>query len=135
MLTRTVVLASCLSVAPAIAAAQGARPSNNAGLPAQSQTVPKDSKWNGVLVGAGLGAIVGAFIGSAAIESSAVAGFNVPLTFGVIGAGAGAAIGAGIDASLHRTLPISNPSERVRRINISPVVGRKITGVAASIRF
>ena len=58
----------------------------------------KDSLWNGVLIGMGLGALVGALVGSAVFECSECSGFNVPLTFGVLGAGAGAGIGAGLDA-------------------------------------
>jgi uncharacterized protein YcfJ len=135
MCTRTVVLASCLSIVPALAGAQSARPSNHSVRAAQSPPVRNDSKWNGAIIGAGIGAIAGALIGSATIECSECAGFNVPLTFGVIGAGAGTVIGAGIDARLHQRSPIPNPSGRGGRVHISPVVGRTVKGVVASIRF
>src|SRR5262245_49598706 len=55
----------------------------------------KDSLWNGALVGAGLGALAGFLTSEAIIECSECAGFNAPLAFGLLGAGAGAALGAG----------------------------------------
>jgi hypothetical protein len=66
--------------------------------PAARRPRRKDSLLNGILIGAGLGAIAGAAIGTAAIGCDQCAGFNVPLTFGVVGAAAGAALGAGLDA-------------------------------------
>jgi hypothetical protein len=135
MMVRTVVLVSCLSILPAVAAAQDARPASTSAPAAQSPAVRKDSKWNGALIGAGLGAIAGALIGSAMIECQECAGFNVPLTFGVIGAGAGVGIGIGIDALLQQKSPIPNSRLRVGRVNVAPVVGRNIKGVVASVRF
>jgi hypothetical protein len=52
-----------------------------------SQPRRRDSLWNGVIIGAGLGAIAGAVSGTAIADCSECAGFNVPLTFGVLGAG------------------------------------------------
>jgi hypothetical protein len=93
-----------------------------------------DSLWNGTLVGAGLGAVLGALGGVAVIECSECAGFNVPLTFGVIGAGVGAGIGAGIDALRHQRSPTSRVS-RPRRVTVAPIVGRHLRAVVGSIRF
>jgi hypothetical protein len=136
MHARTVVLACCLSIVPAIAVAQSGPPVvNRSARATQSPPVRHDSKWNGALVGAGLGAVAGALIGSVVLECSECAGFNVPLTFGVAGAGAGAALGAGIDARLHQRSPILNLSRGTGRVNLSPVISRRITGVVASIRF
>ena len=69
-----------------------------------------------------------------------VRGFNVPLTFGAIGAGAGAAIGAGIDALRHaRTrVPGSGARDRTehrRKLTLSPVLGKDVQAVVGSLRF
>jgi hypothetical protein len=135
MMMRTVLLASCLSLLPDVATAQTAPPAAPSARAAQPPAARKDSKWNGAIIGAGLGAIAGALIGSAIIECSECAGFNVPLTFGVIGAGAGAGIGVGIDSLLHQRSPRLNPPPGRRRVDVSPVVGRSVKGVIASIRF
>ena len=95
----------------------------------------KDPLWNGVIIGAGLGALVGALIGSSVLECSECSGFNVPLTFGVLGAGAGAAIGAGIDA-WHQTRPaVTIAPNSTRRLTVSPLLGKDVQGMVASIRF
>jgi hypothetical protein len=135
MLVRTVILTSCLSMLPAVAAAQTAQPAASSARAPQPSSPRKDSKWNGAIIGAGLGAIAGALIGSAIIECSECAGFNVPLTFGVIGAGAGAGIGVGIDSLLHQRAPRLNPPPGRRRVNVAPVVGTRVKAVIASIRF
>ena len=89
----------------------------------------KDSLWNGVLVGAGLGALVG-IAGSPLIsDCSECSGFNVPLTFGVLGAGIGAGVGAGIDA-LRNTKAPHRP-----HLQIAPVVSKDTRGLLAWIRF
>ena len=67
-------------------------------IPRRRKQHRKDSLWNGVIIGAGLGALVGTLVSFAVSDCSECSGFNVPLTFGVLGAGAGAGIGAGIDA-------------------------------------
>jgi hypothetical protein len=96
--------------------------------------------WNGVLVGAGLGAVLGGFAGSAALQCSECSGFNVPLTFGAIGAGAGAAIGAGIDALRHARTRVPGPgarerTEHRRKLTLSPVLGKDVQAVVGSLRF
>ena len=92
----------------------------------------QDSLWNGTLVGMGLGALVGAFAGNAWLESSASAGFNVPLTFGVAGAGAGAAIGALIDAKRDGK---AQAPRRTTRMGLAPAIGNGARGAVGWIRF
>ena len=94
----------------------------------------KDPLWNGMVIGAGLGALVGAFVGDAAFECSECTGFNVPLTFGVIGAGAGVAIGAGFDALRHERTRVPNPKDN-RRLTIAPVIGKDVKAMVAFLRF
>jgi hypothetical protein len=99
--------------------------------PVAQQTVRqrKDSLWNGVIVGAGLGALVG-IAGSPLIsDCSECAGFNVPLTFGVLGAGIGAAVGAGIDAMRNTNAP-HRP-----HVQLAPVLSKDTRGLLALIRF
>ena len=89
----------------------------------------KDSLWNGVIVGAGLGALVG-IAGSPLIsDCSECAGFNVPLTFGVLGASVGAAVGAGIDAMRNTNAP-HRP-----HVQLAPVFSKNAHGLLAFIRF
>ena len=135
MRARLAVLGVCLWILPGVAAAGPVRPPDRSAPVSQPPPVRNDSKWNGALIGAGLGALAGAFFGSAAIECSECAGFNVPVTFGVIGAGAGAAIGIGIDAHFHQRSPGSNPPARTRRVSVVPVMARSVKGVVASVRF
>jgi hypothetical protein len=91
----------------------------------------KDSLWNGVIIGAGLGALVGTLVSFAVSDCSECSGFNVPLTFGVLGAGAGAGIGAGIDAwHQKRTVPAGT-----RRLTVAPVLGKDVQAIVATIRF
>ena len=94
----------------------------------------KDPLWNGMLIGAGLGALIGAFAGDAAFECSECTGFNVPLTFGVIGAGAGAAIGAGFDALRHERTRIPTTKAN-HRLTIAPVIGKDVKAMVAFVRF
>jgi hypothetical protein len=121
MTHRTIALSTMLALLPFAAHAQDASPKPIASLaeisraavvpPATKHTFTstaapqparqKDSLLNGVLIGAGLGAIVGALGGTTMIGCDECAGFNVPLTFGVVGAAAGAGIGAGLDALRH----------------------------------
>ena len=100
-----------------------------------TETQPrKDPLWNGMLIGAGLGALIGAFVGDAAFECSECTGFNVPLTFGVIGAGAGAVIGAGFDALRHDRTRVPTTTHH-RRLTIAPVIGKDMKAMAAFVRF
>ena len=80
----------------------------------------------------GLGALAGAFGGHAWLDDSASAGFNVPLTFGVIGAGAGAGIGAWIDAMHGSAAP---SPRRTTRMGLAPVVGKNARGAVGWITF
>ena len=136
-------LASAQSVALPIASAQRTQPNEQASsvteerrtvsfTPAKQNAVlsrRKDSLWNGVIVGAGLGALVG--IGGSPLISdcSECAGFNVPLTFGVLGAGIGAAVGAGIDAMRNTNAP-HRP-----HVQLAPVLSNDAHGLLAVIRF
>jgi hypothetical protein len=160
MLSRALLFAFALATLPAVAGAQTAGPSTarpdriatlagtafsdaiapgaaslDDATPPQAPPRRKDPLWNGVVIGAGLGAVVGALVGASAFECSECTGFNVPLTFGVIGAGAGAGIGAGIDAVLHQRSPLPHLPGRARRVNVSPVVGKDLKAFVAWIRF
>ena len=158
MIIRATLLASALVVLPAAAGAQTAAASAAgpqgtakstvfadavaAGAPGlaaatqpSGQQIRKDPLWNGVIIGAGLGAIAGALIGDALLPCSECSGFDVPLTFGVIGAGAGAGIGAGIDAAWHQRSPIGSQPGRTRRLKVSPVVSKSLKGVVGTIVF
>jgi hypothetical protein len=95
----------------------------------------EDSPWNGVILGAGFGALIGASVGSATVECSECAGFNVPLTFGVLGAGAGAAIGAGIDALRHSRTYAPVQAARPHRLGVSPILNKDVQAVAGWVRF
>jgi hypothetical protein len=97
-----------------------------------NQLAPRrDSLWNGTLVGAGLGALLGSVAGITLLDCSECAGFNVPLTFGVLGAGVGAGLGAGIDA-LHSRSGFAPPP---RNIQVSPLITRQARGLVAWFRF
>jgi hypothetical protein len=101
----------------------------------QTQNHPaRDSLWNGVIAGAAVGAMAGAF-GAIALfdDCSECAGFNVPLTFGVLGAGIGIGLGAGIDAL--RSKRASPPGSGAGTVRVSPVVGKGTRGLMASIGF
>ena len=98
----------------------------------QAAPVRRDPLWNGAVLGAGLGAILGTFGGLTIIDCTECAGFNVPLTFGVLGAGAGAGIGVAIDA-LHSKGAAS--PQRQPHVRVSPLVGKEKRGLMAWIRF
>jgi hypothetical protein len=98
----------------------------------QSQPRRRDSLWNGALIGAGLGAVAGLLSGGAIVECSECAGFNVPLTFGLLGAAAGAGLGAGIDALHATSVSARQPAGRVR---LSPVLAKGKRGLIGSLRF
>lgn len=95
----------------------------------------RDTLWNGVVIGAGLGAIAGALGGATAIDCSECAGFNVPLTFGVLGAAAGAGIGAAVDALRHARPGPPATTNRRRRVTVAPVIGKHGRALLASVRF
>src|SRR5688572_8828044 len=102
-------------------------------LPATAGAQRNDSLWNGAVVGAAAGAVLGATVVAGRIsDCSECSGFNVPLTFAVIGAGAGVAIGVGIDALLHADPRVGRPRDRSRRVNVSPVVGKRTRALVAS---
>ena len=154
MFIRTIAVACALAFLPAPASAQALPVDGNATLAPTGPVVPvdapdltgsdnhpptmqhrKDSLWNGVLIGTGLGALVGALVGSAVFECSECSGFNVPLTFGVLGAGAGAGIGAGLDAWRQTRSTVTIAPNKNRRFMVSPVLGKDVKGIVALIRF
>ena len=94
----------------------------------------RDSLWNGTLLGAGLGAILGVLGGAAIVECSECAGFNVPVTFGALGAGVGAGIGAAVDAARHDR-SASWSGGHPRRVVVAPAIGRRASAVIAVVRF
>lgn len=97
----------------------------------QSQSPRKDPLWNGVVAGAAVGAVIGAFGGHLLLDCDGCsAGFNVPLTFGVLGAGVGAGIGAGIDAWRD-----SQTTAGGRFPGLAPIFGKARRGLAMWIRF
>ena len=92
-----------------------------------------DSLLNGVLVGAGTGAMLGLAFGVSREDACrACAGFNQPLTYGVIFGGVGAAVGAGIDALLYRAVP---SAPRARPVHLQPMLSSEVRGIAGSLRF
>lgn len=94
----------------------------------------RDSLWNGVIAGAAVGALAGAFTGLVASDDcSECPGFNVPLTIGVVGAGIGIGIGAGIDALRGRGVALRVPGAAA--VRLSPVVRKGARGLMASVRF
>jgi hypothetical protein len=106
------------------------------GIGGSTLTHQRDSLWNGALVGAGLGAMVGVAVGiSQDDRCRGCAGFNMPLTYGVVSAGIGAAIGAGVDALFYRRGgdPVRRSSER--RTRLFPWLSKEARGIAGSIRF
>ena len=151
--TRTLCLASLVLVFASPALAQGdvrsiGRPDSGLAVVGPSaalvkrlppiQSIPQsrpDSLWNGTLVGAGFGAVFGALGGVTVIECTACAGFNVPLTFGVLGAGVGAGLGAGIDALWHQRSTTSRVPRPSRRVSVAPILGKHLRAVVGSIRF
>jgi len=111
---------------PSLAAlARAATPLDAGMAPRPPQPRTKDSLLNGVIIGAGLGAVAGAFGSLAIYDCLECAGFNVPLTYGVLGAAIGAGLGAGLDA-MHQTAP---------RVRFSPLVSKKRRGLMATVRF
>ena len=114
--------------------AMDSRTGRVANAPAIEAQPRKDPLWNGIVIGAGLGALIGAFAGDAAFECPECTGFNVPLTFGVIGAGAGAATGAGFDALRHERTRIPTTKDN-RRLTVAPVIGKNVKAMMAHVRF
>jgi hypothetical protein len=88
----------------------------------------RDSLWNGVIIGAGVGALAGAVSGTAIVDCSECSGFNVPLTFGVLGAAIGAGLGAGIDAWHNQG---AAPVQGTRHVQLAPLVAKEKRGLAA----
>jgi hypothetical protein len=117
-----------LAILPAMAGAQPLTDSTSA----RTEPHRKDSLWNGVIIGAAVGAMVGSFGSFAISDCSECSGFNVPLTFGVVGAGIGIGIGAGLDA-LHSKRGAS--LQRHPRVQLSPLVAKEKRGLMAWVRF
>jgi hypothetical protein len=91
-----------------------------------------DRLWNGVLIGASLGAVAGVVTGNATADCSECAGFNVPLTFGALGAGIGGVLGALIDAAHARS---QSAPPWARYVRLSPKVSKRMFGLTATITF
>jgi len=104
----------------------------NAAIQTGNQRQRRDSLWNGAAIGAALGTIAGIASSYAITDCMDCAGFNMPLTFGVLGGGVGAALGAGIDA-LHDIRP--NHAEKGGRVAMSPLVTKARRGIVAVVRF
>jgi hypothetical protein len=103
---------------------------------AAPQTRQRDSLWNGVLVGAALGAMTGVAIGVAQDNGcEGCTGFNTPLTYGVLFGGIGAGIGAGVDAIFQRHAVNTAGQPRERRVRLLPLVSKEFRGIAGWIRF
>ena len=102
-------------------------------LAVTSQNRQRDSLLNGVLVGAGIGAMLGLAFGVSQEDAcGGCAGFNQPLAYGAIVGGVGAAVGAGIDALFHRAVPAV---PRAHNIRVQPMLSRDIRGLSGSVRF
>jgi ABC-type Fe3+-siderophore transport system permease subunit len=89
-------------------------------------STPHDSLWNGVLIGAGAGAIAGMIVAPTAMcgtddpECTTI----VRVAVGLPSIAAGAGLGALIDALVYSKRP-----EVPRRIDVTPLIGRRATGV------
>ena len=136
-----VLILFMVMAAPVLAEFPAADEQSRAGSPGapadradvQKNSSQRDSLLNGVLVGAGTGAMIGLAFGVSREDACrACAGFNQPLTYGVMFGGIGAAVGAGLDALFHRGAP-SAPG--VRHIRLQPRLSRELRGVSGSIRF
>jgi hypothetical protein len=104
--------------------------------PASAQTSSSrahDPLWNGVVLGGSLGALLGAFVGIAAVDCQPCAGYNVTATFAAIGAGAGIGLGAGIDAM--RGTITSGAFVKRSRVQIAPIVTKDTRAVVGRVRF
>jgi hypothetical protein len=153
MFSRMIALTCTLAFLPAAAPAQTLPVERSVTLTPATPVVPldadltasdnhpqatqyrKDSLWNGVIIGAGLGAFVGTLVSFAVSDCSECSGFNVPLTFGVLGAGAGAGIGAGIDAWRQTRTTVRIAPNATGRLIVSPVLGKDVKGIVATIPF
>ncbi len=105
----------------------------NAG--AQTGTGQGDPLWNGILIGAGAGALYGMviappqFCGHNDPECAAI----VRVVIGLPSIGAGAGIGALVDYFIGRQHPAS--AATTHRLRLIPIAGRGVRGVQARVRF
>ena len=107
------------------------RPPNLFATPAQGHQ--RDSLRNGVLVGAGVGAMLGLAFGVSREDAcTGCAGFNQPLAYGALFAAVGAGIGAGIDALFEKS---SMAGSKPRRVRVLPLLSRDVRAVSGSVRF
>jgi hypothetical protein len=84
----------------------------------------RDSLWNGILIGAGVGAVVGlAVVPRTYCGNDTECRAIVTLAIGVPIVAGGAGIGALVDALRHER------REKPRRFDVAPVVGRGMRGV------
>ena len=93
--------------------------------------------WDGMLIGAGVGALTG-FVSAASVcpndsECKAIVGAIFVPTF----AGGGAGVGALIDSLFHKdeTVYTRNSESMLRRFNVAPVAGKGTAGVRVSLSF
>jgi hypothetical protein len=103
------------------------------GVSAPSVSTRRDSLWNGAIVGAGTGAMLGLAFGVSREDACrACAGFNQPLAYGALFAAVGAGVGAGVDAMFRRAAPITSGVPRVR---VLPLLSRDVKGIVGGVRF
>jgi hypothetical protein len=102
---------------------------------AQAETGQGDPLWNGILIGAGAGALYGMviappqFCGHNDPECAAI----VRVAIGLPSIGAGAGIGALVDYFIGRRHPATVAS--FQRLRLIPIAGRGVRGAQASVRF
>jgi hypothetical protein len=96
-----------------------------------------DLWWNGPLIGAAIGTVVGAVVKQQNCGSTDCGeGGIVDPGFYVFGAGIGAGAGALVDLSIRRFDTVfAGPSPATVRFNLAPVLSRDTKGLRLSVRF
>jgi hypothetical protein len=119
--------------ATAPAAAQAAAQSPTAAAVGRSESRQADSLLNGILIGAGVGAIPGIYW--LVVDPNECTGL---CTEDYVAIGVGAVIGGLIDRAITRKATVSEAgvsSSSTRHLLIRPFVGRKRSGVQLAVRF